>query len=193
MRLILKSAALAASMLALSGCASITAVSGPYNAAGGYSVTLGRQWSDITSINPNRPENVRWLSIDGPLLNRLYLASLMPGQSLVKPADRNAPRPTFRTDMSDNEMVEFVTDCVAAMGYESPSTTALRPQSLGSENGVRFDIATRTKEGLNVTGSALVARHNGHLEVMLFLAPSEYYYGALAPDVEAIFSSARLS
>lgn len=181
-----------AGALALAGCVSITAVNGPYSAAGGYHVTLTRQWSDLTSINPNRPENVRYLSIDGPLLNRLYLASLLPGQSLVKHADPHAPRPTYRTDMSDTELVEFVTDCIAAMDYETPATTAIRPQSIGSETGVRFDISARTKEGLNVSGTALVARHGGRLEIMLFLAPSEYYYGSLMPDVERVFSSAQL-
>ncbi|MBI1187770.1 MAG: hypothetical protein GC206_10675 [Alphaproteobacteria bacterium] len=81
--------ALLAGALALSGCATVTAVQGPYNPGGAYAVTLDRQWSDISAIMTQRPRNVRLLSIDGPLLNRLYIASAIePGQFLVKPARR---------------------------------------------------------------------------------------------------------
>jgi hypothetical protein len=164
-------------------------VSGSYRAGRAYSVTLVRQWSDITYMLPNRPPNLRLLSIDGPLLNRLYLAALEPGQSLFRPSDRDTPRPTYRTDMSDTEMVEFVIDCVA-QEYQSPEATALRPQNFGAAPGVRFDIATHTAEGLDISGTALAARVGERMQLMLFLAPSEYYYDALLPDVEAIFASA---
>jgi hypothetical protein len=173
------------------GCASTSAVTGEYKSVGTYAVTLNRQWSDMTNAMLRRPENVRMLSIDGPLLNRFYLASLMPGQSMIRLADRDTPIPTYRTDMSDSEIVEFVVDCVAAMQFQSPSAAALRPQQFVGAPGIRFDIATRTSEGLNISGAALAARRNDRLNVMLFLAPSEYYYGALLPDVEAAFASAR--
>lgn len=175
----------------VSGCAG-GAVSGAYNKGGDYSVALGRPWSDISSMLPNRPPNVRMLSIDGPLLNRLYLAGLRPGQSLLKPSDRDTPIPTYRADMNDSEMVEFVIDCVA-LEYQSPEATSLRPQNFGAAPGVRFDITTRTSSGLNMSGSALVARAGDRLNLVLFLAPSEHYYGALLADVEAIMASATLA
>jgi hypothetical protein len=164
-------------------------VTGQYRAANAFNVTLGREWSDISWLLPNRPPNVRLLSIDGPLLNRLYLAALEPGQSLVRPSDRDTPRPTFRADMNDTELVEFVIDCVA-QEYQTPEATALRPQNLGASPGVRFDVTARTAEGLNISGTALAALTGERLHLMLFLAPSEHYYGALAGDVEAIFASA---
>ena len=174
------------------GCATGGLVEpGVYDKTPGTTVTLRRAWSDLTFALPNRPRNVRMLSVDGPLLNQLFIASLNEGESLVRPFDRDTPRPVYRADMSDTETVEFVVDCLAAMQYEAPESSALRPQNFGAHPGVRFDIATRTAEGLNISGTALVARVGGKLRVLLFLAPSEHYYGALLPDIEAAFASAQ--
>jgi hypothetical protein len=132
---------------------------------------------------------LRLLSVDGPLLNRLYLAALEPGESLLRPRDNDTPRPIYRTDMSDTELVEFVVDC-AAVEYQSPQAGALRPQTFAGQPGVRFDLTAQTAEGLNMSGTALVARAGERLHMMLFLAPSEHYYGAMLPEVETIFAGA---
>jgi hypothetical protein len=171
------------------GCATGGLRSGAYTNVGTFNITLPREWSDITFMLPNRPRNMRLLSIDGPLLNRLYLASLEPGESLLRPRDRDTPRPTFRADMSDTELVEFVTDCVA-VEYQSPQAGALRPQTFAGQPGVRFDLTAQTAEGLNISGTSLVARANGRLHMLLFLAPSEHYYGAMLPEIETIFAGA---
>lgn len=183
---------LGAAGAALAGCATGGLVSGSVQNAGA-TVPLTREWSDITFLMPPpRPRNVKLLSVDGPLLNRLYIATLAPGESLLRPRDRDTPRPTFQSDMSDSEIVEFIIDCVA-QEYQSPEASALRPQNFGAAPGVRFDIATSTAEGLNISGSALAARRGDSLHLMLFLAPAEHYYGALMPDVERMFSGATLS
>lgn len=178
--------------LLLTGCAAARLVEpGATKALGNvYTVTVSRPWSDITSMLRPRPPNVRLLSIDGPFLNRLYLASLTEDQSLVRPEDRDTPRPTFRADMNDTELVEFVIDCIA-QEYQAPEATNLRPQNFGEAPGVRFDISARTSYGLNISGTALVSRQGDRLHVMLYLAPSEHYYAALLPEVERIFASAR--
>jgi hypothetical protein len=132
------------------------------------------------------------LSINGPFLDRLYAMTLEPGESMFPPRDRDTPRVTFRSDMSDTELVEFVTDSFAQT-FESPESQALRPQTMGSVSGVRFDITTRTPEGLLFSGTALVARANGKFNGVIFLAPSEHYYAELLPDVESVMSSAQLT
>jgi hypothetical protein len=136
-----------------------------------------------------RPRNMRLLSIDGPLLNRLYLVALEPGESLLRPRDNDTPRPIYRADMTDTELVEFVIDCVA-VEYQAPEAGALRPQTFAGQPGVRFDISTQTAEGLNMSGAALVARAGDRLNLMLFLAPSEHYYAAMLPEIETIFAGA---
>jgi hypothetical protein len=181
----------AAGVALLSGCASITlAPAGAYKGRGtDLQVTLPRPWSDLTGAG-QQPPGVRLLTIDGVLLNQLYVASIEPGGALVKIADRDTPRPTYRADMTQTELVEFVIDSLATFGYQEPQSTALRPQTLAGAQGVRFDISTRTQPGLNISGTGLVAHSNGKLQMLLFLAPAEHYYDAFLGDVEGIFASA---
>lgn len=182
--------AAAAGSALLAGCATVTlAPTGAYKTANAFNVTLARPWSDMTGMLMPRPVGVRLLTMDGPALNQLYLASLAPGAPLFRPADRDTPVVTYRADMSDTELVEFVIDSLA-VAYQDPQSTGLRPQMLAGASGVRFDIAARTSAGLNMSGTALVARAGDKLNLMLFLAPSEHYYSAFAGEVEAIFASA---
>lgn len=176
---------------ALAGCASVKLIeAGEYRAASAFAVTVNRPWSDISAMMMPRPEGVQLLTIDGVALNQLYLAVIKPGGSFVRPADQDTPRPLYRTDMGDTELVEFVIDSLAVT-YQEPQSTGLRPQALAGTPGVRFDINTRTEAGLNISGTALVARVGEDLHMLMFLAPSEHYYGAFQSDVDAIFASAR--
>jgi hypothetical protein len=190
----LRTLACAAVLLALTACTTVTlAPAGPY-AVGGQSVTLGRSWSDISIIMPGRPKTVRLLSIDGPLLNRLYIADgLTSGQFLVKPLRKERPTPTWKSGMSPNEQVEFVADSVSALDFQRVETSALRPARVGGVDGLRFDIAGKTAEGLDISGLAQIAESGGRLYVILYLAPSEHYFAAQRSEVEGIMTSARLA
>jgi hypothetical protein len=182
-----------AAVLLLAGCETITDVpAGPLAVGDAYQATTGREWSDITRAVANQPANVRLLSIDGPLLNRLYIIGPMsPGDAIVKPQGKDTRTPTYRGAMSPNELVELVTDSVAALDYQRPQASGLRPAKFAGEDALRFDIATKTKDGLDISGSAETAEIKGKLYVVLYLAPTEHYYGAHLPDVEAILASTR--
>lgn len=184
-------AAVGASSVA-AGCVSIPLVkAGSYQARGtAFAVTLARPWSDLTAM-AFQPRGVRVLSIDGMALNQLVIASLAPDASLVRVMDRDTPRPTYRTDMGETELVEFVIDSLATLQYQDPQSTNLRPQNLAGASGVRFDISTRTQVGLNISGTALAARAGDSLHLLMFLAPSEHYYGAFVQEIDAVFASAR--
>lgn len=189
----LTAAAIAALALLASACATIaSAPAGDYQVASGYTVTLGRQWADFSKTFFNRSKKVKLLSVDGLLLNRLYLVDgLAPGEYIVKPLAKEQPTPTYREGMSPTEFVEFVADSAVAMDYQRVETSGLRPARLGDTEAIRFDLTAQTKEGLEIAGSALVAEHGGKLYVMLYLAPTEHYYGATLPEVERVFGSAR--
>jgi len=140
-----------------------------------------------------RPKHVRLLSIDGPLLNRLYIADgLTSGQFLVKPMRKEQPTPTWTTGMSPSEQVEFVADSVSALDYQRVETSELRPVKVGAVDGMRFDISAKTAEGLDISGMAQVAESGGRLYLILYLAPSEHYFGAQKAEVEGIMTSARI-
>ena len=90
-----------AGAVALVGCATNSGeVMGAYTRVGSFNVNFGRRWSDITFMLASRPRNMRLLSIDGPLLNRLYLVALEPGESLLRPRDNDTPRPIYRATPS---------------------------------------------------------------------------------------------
>ncbi|MGE0044950.1 MAG: hypothetical protein AB7J28_05735 [Hyphomonadaceae bacterium] len=189
-----QTALLAGAALAASCAPQARLVQGSLDAGEGYRVQLGRTWSDVTPIMVDRTRNVRVLSVDGPHLNRLYLAgAVRAGDPIVRAMRREQPTPVFRADMTDTELVEFVTDSIAALGYQRPEATNLRPGTLAGVEGVRFEVTTQTPEGLAYDGTSLVARQGESLHLMLYLAPREHYYGTLAQEVETIFASAALS
>jgi hypothetical protein len=185
---------LSAAALTLSACVSVvSAPAGPYK-VGSAQVTLGHEWSDISAIMFARPAKVRLLSMDGPLLNRLYVTDgLAPGEFMVKPMTKERPTPTYRAGMSPNELVEFVSDSVAALDYQRVETDNLRPAKFGSSDALRFDIKAKSKEGLDVSATALVAENAGKLYVVLYIAPTEHYYAAELPEVETVIGSVKPS
>jgi hypothetical protein len=189
----LRSAASAAALLLLVGCTGVTsAPAGSFKVGEAYEVTLGQDWSDISNIMTGRPKNVRLLSLDGPMLNRLYLTEgLSPGDFLVKPAAKEKPTPTYQKGMAPTELVEFVADSVAALDYQRVETSGLRPAKLAGADGLRFDLVAKTREGLEISGTAEVAEAGGKLFVILYLAPREHYYRATLQEVERVMQSAR--
>jgi len=180
--------------LFLSACATISsAPAGPYRVGDAMTVTLGRDWADASRTMVGAPRGVRLLTIDGPLLNRLYFASLRPGDYIVRRQSRERPTPIYRTGLSPTELVEFVADSVSALEYQRTETSNLRPGKLGDADALRFDVTSQTEAGLDISGSALVAERNGRLYVILYLAPTEHYFGAGQAEVEAIMDSARFT
>ncbi len=191
---IFKSALIATLMgLCVTACAVIPeAPVGPYSVGKSYQVTLAQPWNDVSLIMNARPAKVRLLSLDGPLLNRLYLTDgLVPGDFMVKPAAKERPTPVYRKAMSASERVEFVSDSVAALDYRNVETTGLRPGKFGPHSALRFDLTAQTAEGLNMSGTALISEVDGKAYVLIFLAPSEHFYAAQMAEVENIIASIR--
>jgi hypothetical protein len=190
-----RAAALAFAFLGLSflgGCAGGVTAAGPgaYEAGEAYQVNLGRRWSDISGVTPGRPSNVRLLTIDGPLLNRLYLAhDIKPEAGLIRPSTRDETAPVYRADMTGRELVEFVAQSVEAWGYLNVETEALLPALFAGRPGVAFAFAAQTEEGLDIRGRAAAAAQDERLQAIIYLAPREHYYALHQAEVDAIFAS----
>ena len=183
----------AVSLLALQACTSVGSVpSGAYS-VGKSQVELGRAWSNVSSLVPGLAKEAKVLSVDGPLLNRLYVVSgLRKGTSLVRAPSKDRPMPLVRANMSSNERIEFVADTVAAMGYLRVETVRPRPGKMGVQDAVRFDLTARTPEGLDISGAAVVTEIEGNVFLILYLAPTEHYFQALLPEVERIMANAKI-
>ena len=182
-------ATLGGALLALSACASMRdPAPGVLRIGSGFDVTLTRVWSDFT---PSDARGMRLISIDGPTLNRLYLAGgLKPGEGLsARKPESHAP---FHAGMSREDLIAFVLDSVDALGFARPETASAHAAKFGAADGLRIDMETRTGDGLEFSATALIAEHAGRLNVIRYLAAREHYYAATLPDVEAIMASAVL-
>lgn len=182
----------AGALLGLAACQSISAVpAGPLK-VGSAEMTLGRQWADVSPLLLGANKKVRVLSIDGPLLNRLYVTDgLLVGEPLVKALTKEKPTPKLRADMNSSERIEFVADSIAAAGYLRVETSRPRPAKFGARTAVRFDLSARTEDGLDVKGTALAAEADGKSYFVIYLAPGEHYFQASLPEVEAVMASAH--
>lgn len=189
----LRAAAAAAALLPLTACVGVKAVpAGPF-ASGGHQITVGRTWTDMGPLYVPA-KGVKLLSIDGPILNRLYVVDgLQPGAFLVRAPSKEQPTPTWRAGLSPTEQVEFLADSLAAMGYQRVETDNLRPVKVGEENGVRFEISAQTADGLNISGIAQLVASRDRLYILLYLAPTEHYFEATRAEVESVMASARIA
>lgn len=176
------------SALAAAGCASMRdPAPGPFRVGDGLSVQLDRTWSDFT---PPGARKLRLLSQNGPTLDRLYLVGgLEDGEGL---ANRQRGAAVFNATSADEDLSAFIAASVDALGYIAPVVSNHRPARFGAATGWRIDIATATGDGLAFSSSALYARHNGRLSVILYLAATEHYFAAGLPGAEAIMASAAL-
>jgi hypothetical protein len=173
------------------GCAGgIQAVSGAYPAGSAYTLQLSRTWSDISAIMARRPQNVRALTIDGPTLNLVLVGhDIAPSAGLFRPGRRDERLPVYRADMTNREMVEFVTDSLAILGLSQPEAQALRPATFAGRPGVSFGLRAQTAEGLNMVGQAAVAAQDGRLQVLIYIAAEEHFAPLHQDAVDSLFAS----
>lgn len=177
--------------IALCACGGAAAVTGPFKVGSAYNVTLQKTWSSVPRMSLNR--EVKYLTIDGPLLNNFYLTEgLAIGRSMVRTTMKSRPMPIVKADMSESELSEFVVDTVAAFGYEQVTSDNFQPAKFGNNDAIRFDISAKTDEGLDISGTSKVALVNGKVHVLLFLAPSEHYFTSLSSEIDSVFASADL-
>lgn len=186
-----------AAALTLTACASTQSgvLTGAYKVGDAYTLTLSSGWADISSLSGQTSAGVRLLTIDGPLLNRLYATQgLKEGQSIIRQvgAKRDNPLPAYRAGMTSRDLVEMITETVAILGYVEPEAKDQRPAKFGAVDAIRFDIAARTGQGLAIAGTSLIGEARGRAHVLLFLAPQEHYFPASMAEVEGIFTSATL-
>ncbi|GGD02720.1 hypothetical protein GCM10011342_09620 [Aquisalinus flavus] len=175
---------------AMAGCVGITPVTGPLDVDGAYRITLGETWSAYPRDTRTKLRN---LTIDGDALNSLtFAASLEDGHTLIKTYDRERLLPVYRSDMSQTEVVEFIRDSLSVGGMADATITSLRPEPFGPLEGVRFDVTGATQRGLNMSGTGKAAIEDGKLHLIIYTAPTEYYFELHEYEVNEILGSIEL-
>lgn len=181
----------AALAMTLTACATgpQLAPAGPYETKA-YTVNLLSEWNALP-VRTDRNQRATVLTKDGTGLNAVYLFSDMkPGDALYNQVRRDNPVPKFNLDMSDLEMIELVTSSLErAARIKGLATQNIRPDTFSGHDAIRFDMTGTTISGLNIEGSALLAVIDGKFNLILFIAPSEYYADKYRGDVDAIFAS----
>ncbi len=186
---ILRSLVLGAVMAMLSGCATYSLV--PANKAvdvgNGVKVTSEISWAKEES--PSISGTV-WTADGGELDALIFVTGVSEGKPLIKfDGARLKELRVYKADMIPDDVMELLTSNFGHIGYDQIKTANLKPAPFGATQGFRFDLDFLTKEGLAMKGEALAAQRGKTLDLILYMAPGEYYYDHYAPTVEKVFSS----
>lgn len=163
---------------------------GTMTSAAGFDVTLNEAWSRWPEeLNP--ATQGEYLTKDGLLLNRLHLAKVENGKPWIRAA-RDADVPRYRAGATEIETVDFLVASLKKIGYSTMDASNIRPETLDGQKGVRFDLAGKWENGLDVKGDAAFVASTGGLRLVVFLAPKVHYYDASAAEVDSIIRSVNL-
>ena len=175
--------------LLVAGCANFTAIDAVKPAAVGDNVTVTPQIVWAQAPRPNVSGTV-WTA-DGMVLDALmFFTGVEPGKPLIKVSDVSKEDVrVYRADMVPNDVMELLASNFGKLNYQQIVTSNLRPAPFGQKQGFRFDLAFTTTEGLEMKGMTIFAQRGGKLDLILFIAPNEYYFGHYSETVERIFSS----
>jgi len=182
----------AALALLLASCAGYQAVEGNMTADVGDNITVTPQttWSKVSYQSSSA---AIW-TIDGLGLNELrFLTGIKPGDPLFRvPGVPREDMGTFQAMMLPDEVMELVGSTLGKLHYGQMRSAGLRPASFGPVTGFRFDLTFTNEDGLQFKGTALFAERSGKLDLMLFIAPAEFYFDHYAPAVDQVFASIRV-
>lgn len=188
-------------LLAVSALLGLTAcVSAPELAPAGkftqgaQTVTLDRDWSAYPKDSRLK---TRMLTVDGLLLNRLYVSDgLTPADPLfidpIRGDTATNPAPRGKADMSLSEQMEYVGTALTVLDYQKVETRNPKPVTVSGAKGVRFEFTAKTSDGLNMKGLAQAVSKNKQNFYIIYVAPAEHYYDAGLKNAVAAMDSEQL-
>lgn len=176
----------------LAGCASYSAVNAGKAAPVGDGISIQPQIQWANAAGPGIDGTV-W-TVDGLGLNELrFMTGVTPGQPLLDITGvKKADLVPYQANMLPDDISEMTVSTLGRMNYAQTQASNLRPSQFGSSQGFRFDLHA-SRDGLEIKGIALGAQRNGKLDLILFLAPAEFYFERYEPAVEKIYASISLA
>jgi hypothetical protein len=91
--------------------------------------------------------------------------------------------------MTPNDVEDLVGAALAAKGLQNVRSAVLRPCPFGAATGFCFDLVLANDEGLEMRGKAIARIKSGVLDLLVFTAPSDFYFDQVGPAVDRIFQS----
>lgn len=134
-------------------------------------------------------------TIEGIELDALLLWGGVADGSPLHPLVRGwsrAPRPPFRSTMSDGELMELVETSLAAFMSVPVTASDPRPATLGGQPGIRFRYAFTSGRHLDYDGVAVAATRSGRLYVIAYHGTRIYHFAKHLAAAEYIFDTVRL-
>lgn len=189
-----KAIQIAAIAFSLTGCATYEAVNSGTTANVGGDVSVDPQVAWAKLARPNISSSL-W-TIDGLGLDELYFfTDVKSGQPLVKVKsdDKKTANLLYNDTMLPNDVMDLMASTLEALGYQQVHASGLAPAPFGKTTGFRFNLDFSTQSGLEMKGTALAAQRGPKLDVILFTAPNEYYFGHYSPLVDKLFASVQTS
>jgi hypothetical protein len=175
-------------VLLTAGCAQVSLVEAgkPIDVGNGVTVMPQRQWNQIKS------DHLVWTA-DGPNVNNIhFLTGIKPGKPLFHIFGVDDKQlGAFDAKMLPNDIQDLVVTTMGKQGYQNVRSGNLSPCPFGSATGFCFDLDFATQDGLQMKGMSMARKQGDTLDVFLFEAPMEYFYGELSPTVGKLFASAQ--
>lgn len=175
-------------ILMAAGCANVSLVPADKPVAVGNGVTVmpQRPWNQI------KGDQITWTT-EGTSVDQIrFLTGIKSGKPLMAlPGVRDEQIGVFDSKMLPNDVQDLVVGTLTKMGYQTVRPGNLTPCSFGSGQGFCFDLDFSTPGGLQMKAMTMARKQTDTLDVFLFQAPSEYYFGALSPTVSKVFASAQ--
>ena len=162
----------------LSSCSSISGtsklVSPGQNRAGHLYLQSEMEWTRGAA------SRYQMWTMDGELLNLLYLIPTVREGDYIFLGQRESKRrpdaPYYHRGMREDEIRDLVGDGLLRAGFVGVDAKNLRPDDFGGREGLRFEVSMTTGEGLAYQAMVAAFEHEDGLALVIFIAPSEYYF-----------------
>lgn len=170
--------------LVLSGCGTALVPSDrPADVGNGISVMPQRPWNRIAK------DPQAWTT-QGPQIDQVrFFSGIRSGDPLLSglPDERYK----FEANMLPNDVQDLVVATLQAEGNKTVQASNLAPCAFGAGKGFCFDLSFASPGDLEMKGLAMARKQNDRLDLVLFQAPAEYYFGEMSADVKKLFASAQ--
>lgn len=136
----------------------------------------------------------RQWTIDGPQLNALEIYTGIKNGEFIFDLDLRNKRDEglrFRADMNTLELQELIMAGLKEAGAVDPQSVSVAPRKVGTVDGFDFELRFANAQGLRYRAIGLGFVADERLQLLLYYAPAEYYFGRDAGQVRWMFDSLR--
>jgi hypothetical protein len=154
----------------------------------GIAVTPQSFWTQFGSSS-----DVVWTQ-DGAGLDELHFyIGVKDGQPLFPvPGAGKDDIGKYRSTMLPNDVEDLFVATLGKTRFKNVRAERLRPCPYGTATGFCFELSFANGDDLEMRGRVLAAKLPDRLDILFFLAPSEYYFDTVSASADQVFSSIQI-